>query len=38
MLATTVLLAVGATAITFGLPKLVAGVFPARLLGTMSTV
>ncbi|SFS01416.1 Cyanate permease [Halomicrobium zhouii] len=38
MLATTVLLAVGATAITFGLPKLVAGVFPPRLLGTMSTV
>jgi cyanate permease len=38
MLATTLLLAIGATGITFGLPKLVAGVFPARLLGTMSTV
>jgi len=38
MLAVTVLFAVGATGITFGLPKLVAGVFPARLLGTMSTV
>jgi len=38
MLATTVLFAVGATGITFGLPKLVASVFPSRLLGTMSTV
>ncbi|WP_436931592.1 MFS transporter [Halosimplex halobium] len=38
MLATTVLFAVGATGITFGLPKLVASVFPSQLLGTMSTV
>lgn len=38
LLATTILFAVGATGITFGLPKLVASVFPARLLGTMSTV
>jgi cyanate permease len=38
MLAATVLLAVGATGITFGLPKLVSGIFPSRLLGTMSTV
>ncbi|WP_123533967.1 MFS transporter [Halosimplex salinum] len=38
MLATTVLFAVGATGITFGLPKLVASIFPSRLLGTMSTV
>lgn len=38
ILATTVLFAVGATGITFGLPKLVASVFPSRLLGTMSTV
>lgn len=38
LLAATVLFAVGATGITFGLPKLVAGAFPSRLLGTMSTV
>jgi cyanate permease len=38
MLAATVLLAVGATGITFGLPKLVSSIFPSRLLGTMSTV
>jgi cyanate permease len=38
ILAATVLLAVGATGITFGLPKLVSGIFPSRLLGTMSTV
>lgn len=38
MLAATVLLGVGATGITFGLPKLVSGLFPSRLLGTMSTV
>jgi cyanate permease len=38
LLAATVLFAVGATGITFGLPKLVAGRFPPGLLGTMSTV
>jgi cyanate permease len=38
MLAATVFLAVGATGVTFGLPKLVSGIFPSRLLGTMSTV
>jgi cyanate permease len=38
LLAATVLFAVGATGITFGLPKLVAGQFPPGLLGTMSTV
>lgn len=38
VLAATVLLGVGATGITFGLPKLVSGLFPSRLLGTMSTV
>ncbi len=38
LLAATVLLGAGGTGITFGLPKLVAGLFPARLLGTMSTV
>ena len=37
-LAATVLLGVGATGITFGLPKLVSGLFPSSLLGTMSTV
>jgi cyanate permease len=38
MFVATVLFAVGATGITFGLPKLVSGLFPSRLLGTMSTV
>lgn len=38
LLGATVVFAVGATGITFGLPKLVAGLFPSRLLGTMSTV
>jgi cyanate permease len=38
MLALTVVLGVGATAITFGLPKLVSDLFPARRVGTLSTV
>ncbi|WP_254545209.1 MFS transporter [Halomarina pelagica] len=38
MLALTVLLGVGATAITFGLPKLVSELFPADRVGTLSTV
>ncbi|MFC7154252.1 CynX/NimT family MFS transporter [Halomarina halobia] len=38
MLALTVLLGVGATAITFGLPKLVSELFPAERVGTLSTV
>ncbi|MFC6835117.1 MFS transporter [Halomarina ordinaria] len=38
MLALTVLLGVGATAVTFGLPKLVSELFPASRVGTLSTV
>ncbi|PSP84006.1 MFS transporter [Halobacteriales archaeon QS_1_68_17] len=38
LLGATVLLGIGATGITLGLPKLVADLFPSRLLGTMSTV
>ena len=38
MLALTVLLGVGGTAVTFGLPKLVSELFPARRVGTLSTV
>jgi cyanate permease len=38
ILAATVLLGIGGTGITFGLPKLVSGLFPPRLLGSMSTV
>jgi cyanate permease len=38
LLGATVLLAVGGTGVTFGLPKLVSGLFPARLLGSASTV
>lgn len=38
MLAATVALGAGGTAITFGLPKLVSRRFPPRRLGTMSTV
>lgn len=38
LLGATILLAVGATGVTFGLPKLVSGLFPSRLLGSASTV
>ncbi|WP_255196030.1 MFS transporter [Halorarius litoreus] len=38
MLALTVLLGVGGTGVTFGLPKLVAGLFPSSRVGVASTV
>lgn len=38
LLAVTLLVGVGATGITFGLPKLVAALFPARQVGSASTV
>jgi len=38
ILCATILLGIGGTGITFGLPKLVSRLFPPRLLGSMSTV
>jgi cyanate permease len=38
LLVATVILGIGGTGVTFGLPKLVSRLFPSRLLGSMSTV